>query len=177
MVEVVRIFWGLREDKMGNMPRGGTCMGRKVGPRKLKIINLLFSDRYLQHSRQWKINQENFFFVQSKKHFSVESRTGILDSPTVVSFTVVESSILVLDPSLSGWGTLCPPNIFEGVGVLDTIDTLPYQGLRYTLLLPTVAWVHFLNLKPLVCILISMGSTWDIDLKYWYKIPQGFEYR
>ncbi len=27
MVEVVRIFWGLKEDKMGNVPRGGTCMG------------------------------------------------------------------------------------------------------------------------------------------------------
>jgi hypothetical protein len=38
MVEVVRIFQGLREDKMGNVPWGGTCMGRGVGPGKLKII-------------------------------------------------------------------------------------------------------------------------------------------
>jgi hypothetical protein len=56
MVEVLRIFRGLREDKMGNVPRGGTCMGRGVGPGKLKIIALLFSDRYLQHSCPWKIN-------------------------------------------------------------------------------------------------------------------------
>jgi hypothetical protein len=52
----VRIFWGLREDKMINVPRGGTSMGRGVGPGKLKIIALLFSDRYLQHSHPWKIN-------------------------------------------------------------------------------------------------------------------------
>jgi hypothetical protein len=56
MVEVVRKFWGLIEDKMGNVPRGGTCIGTGVGPRKLKIIALLFSDRYLQRSRPWKIN-------------------------------------------------------------------------------------------------------------------------
>jgi hypothetical protein len=35
--------------------------------------------------------------------------------------------------------------------------------------------VHFLNLKPLVCILISMGSTWDIGTKYWYVLPKGVE--
>jgi hypothetical protein len=56
MVEVVRKFGGLREDKMGNAPRGSTCMGRGVGPGKLKIIALLFLDRYLQHSCPWKIN-------------------------------------------------------------------------------------------------------------------------
>ncbi len=56
MVEEVRIFQGLREDKMGNVPRGGTCMGRGVGPGKLEIIASLFSDRYLQHSCPWKIN-------------------------------------------------------------------------------------------------------------------------
>jgi hypothetical protein len=60
MLEVVRIFWGLREDKMGNVPRGGTCMGQGVGPGKLKIIAVLFLDRYLQHSCPWKISLENF---------------------------------------------------------------------------------------------------------------------
>jgi hypothetical protein len=38
MVEVVRVFRGSREDKMGNVPRGGTCMGKGVGPGKLKIV-------------------------------------------------------------------------------------------------------------------------------------------
>jgi hypothetical protein len=33
---VVRIFQGLRKDKMGNVPQGGTCMGREVGPGKQK---------------------------------------------------------------------------------------------------------------------------------------------
>ncbi len=33
-------------------------------------------------------------------------------------------------------------------------------------MVPTVASVHFLNLKALVCILISMGSPWDIATKY-----------
>ncbi len=47
MVEVVRMFRELREDKKGNVPLGGTCMGRGVGPGKLKIIAFLFSDRYL----------------------------------------------------------------------------------------------------------------------------------
>jgi hypothetical protein len=32
-----------------------------------------------------------------------------------------------------------------------------------------------LNLKPLACILISTGSTWDIATKYWYVLPQVFE--
>jgi hypothetical protein len=35
----------------------------------------------------------------------------------------------------------------------------PNRLFRYALLVPTVARVHFLNLKALVCILISMGST------------------
>ncbi len=52
--------------------------------------------------------------------------------------------------------------------------TCPYQWFRYALLVRTVARVHFLNLKALVCILISMGSTWDIGTKYRYVIPQGF---
>jgi hypothetical protein len=69
-------------------------LGRGVGPGKLKIIALLFSDRYLQRSRPWKINEEKFSFVQSKNHFYIESRTSILDSPTIVSFMVVESRIL-----------------------------------------------------------------------------------
>ncbi len=50
----------------------------------------------------------------------------------------------------------------------------PYRWFRYALLVPTVARVHFSNLKPLVCILISTGSTWDIGTKYRYVIPQGF---
>jgi hypothetical protein len=33
-----------------------------------------------------------------------------------------------------------------------------------------------LNLKPLICILISTVSTWDIGTNYWYEIPQDFEY-
>jgi hypothetical protein len=52
-----------------------------------------------------------------------------------------------------------------------------YQWFRYALLVPTVARVHFLNLKLLVCILISTGSTRDIGTKYRYVIPQGFESR
>ncbi len=51
----------------------------------------------------------------------------------------------------------------------------PYRWCRYALLVPTVARVQFLNLKPLVCILISTGSTWDIGTNYRYVIPQGFE--
>jgi hypothetical protein len=50
----------------------------------------------------------------------------------------------------------------------------PYRWFRYALLVPTVARVHFLNLKALVCILISTGSTWDIGTKKRYVIPQGF---
>ncbi len=51
---------------------------------------------------------------------------------------------------------------------------IPYQWFRYALLVPTVAWVHFSNLKALVCILISTGSTWHIGTKCRYVIPQGF---
>jgi hypothetical protein len=50
----------------------------------------------------------------------------------------------------------------------------PYRWFRYALLVPTVARVHFLNLKALVCILISTGSTWDIGTKCRYVLPQGF---
>jgi hypothetical protein len=53
-------------------------------------------------------------------------------------------------------------------------DMVPYRWFRYTLLVPTVAWVHFLHLKPLVCIPISTGPTWDIGTKNRYVIPQGF---
>jgi hypothetical protein len=35
---------------------------------------------------------------------------------------------------------------------------IPYPGFRYTLPGPTVKWVHFLYLKPLVCILYSTGA-------------------
>ena len=45
---------------------------------------------------------------------------------------------------------------------------IPYRWFRYTPLVLTVARVHFLNLKALVCILISTGSTWDIGTKYRY---------
>jgi hypothetical protein len=55
------------------------------------------------------------------------------------------------------------------------IGAFPYQWFRYTLLVPTVARVHILHLKPLVCIPISTGSTWDIGTKNrYYVIPQGF---
>jgi hypothetical protein len=50
---------------------------------------------------------------------------------------------------------------------------IPYGWFRYTLLVPTVARVHFLNPKALVCILVSTGSTWDIGTKCRYVIPQG----
>ncbi len=56
----------------------------------------------------------------------------------------------------------------------QTPKKIPYRWFRFELLVPTVARVHFLNLKSLVCILISTGSTWDIGTKYWYVIPQGF---
>ncbi len=53
-------------------------------------------------------------------------------------------------------------------------EKCPYRWFRYTLLVPTVARVHFLHLKPLVCIPISTGSTWDIVTKNRCVIPQGF---
>jgi hypothetical protein len=53
----------------------------------------------------------------------------------------------------------------------DLLGMPPYRWLRYALLVPIVARVHFLNLKSLVCILISMGSTWDIGTKFWYVLP------
>jgi hypothetical protein len=40
MVEVVGMFRGLKEDKMGNVPWGGSCTGKGVGPGKLKIAAL-----------------------------------------------------------------------------------------------------------------------------------------
>jgi hypothetical protein len=57
----------------------------------------------------------------------------------------------------------------------QTTKIIPYQWFRYALLVPTVARVHFLNLKPLVCILIALASTWEIGTTYRYVIPQGFE--
>jgi hypothetical protein len=65
--------------------------------------------------------------------------------------------------------TIFTSSIHHPVGIF------PYQWFRYALLVPTVARVHFLALKLLVCILISTGSTWDIGKKYRYVIPQGFE--
>jgi hypothetical protein len=59
----------------------------------------------------------------------------------------------------------------------QTSKIIPYHRFRYKLPVPTVAWVHILNLKTLVCILVSMVATWDIGTKYCYEIPQGFEYR
>ena len=55
----------------------------------------------------------------------------------------------------------------------QTSKIIPYRWFRYTLLVPTVARVHFLNPKALVCILVSTGSTWDIGTKCRYVIPQG----
>ncbi len=52
----------------------------------------------------------------------------------------------------------------------ETERMFPYRWFRYALLVPTVARVHFFEPKPLVCILISMGSTWDIGTKYRYVI-------
>jgi hypothetical protein len=55
--------------------------------------------------------------------------------------------------------------IKEGQIARDQNEACLYRWFRYALLVPTVARVHFLNLKPLVCILISTGSTWDIGTK------------
>jgi hypothetical protein len=63
LMEVVRIFWELRKNKMGNVTQSGTCMGRGAGPGKLKIVDLLFSDRYLQLSRPWKIKEVGKFWL------------------------------------------------------------------------------------------------------------------
>ncbi len=49
-------------------------------------------------------------------------------------------------------------------GVNQENDT-PYPGFRYTLPVPTVGWVHFLYLKPLVCIPFSTGAIWDVSTK------------
>jgi hypothetical protein len=51
----------------------------------------------------------------------------------------------------------------------QTLKIIPYRWFRYALLVPTLARVHFLNLKALVCILISAGSTWDIGTKSRYQ--------
>ncbi len=51
-------------------------------------------------------------------------------------------------------------NTLQGVVMTSFGGTCPYQWFRYTLLVPTVAWVHFWNIKPLVYILISTGSNW-----------------
>ncbi len=41
----------------------------------------------------------------------------------------------------------------------------PYPGFRYTLLVPMVRWLHFLYLKPLVCIPFSAGAISDVSTK------------
>ncbi len=65
-------------------------------------------------------------------------------------------------------------SVIEYKKCTQTSKRIPYRWFRYALLVPTVARVHFLNLKAFVCILISMGSTWDIGTKCRYVIPQGF---
>ncbi len=40
----------------------------------------------------------------------------------------------------------------------QTPEIIPYPGFRYTLLVPRVKWVHFLYLRPLVCIPFSTGA-------------------
>ncbi len=58
---------------------------------------------------------------------------------------------LLFDGTLGDWNL--PPVSFklkEGMK--------PYPGFRYTLPVPTVRWVHFLYLKPLVCIPFSTGA-------------------
>jgi hypothetical protein len=55
-------------------------------------------------------------------------------------------------------------------------DTIPYPGLRHTLPVPTVRWVHFLYLKLLVCIPFSTGAMMSV-LKKWYLHILGFRYR
>ncbi len=52
----------------------------------------------------------------------------------------------------------------------------PYPGFRYTLPVPTVRWVHFLYLKPLVCIPFSTGDRMSV-LIIWYLHILGFRYR
>jgi hypothetical protein len=70
--------------------------------------------------------------------------------------------------------TTCVCSMTEYKKCTQTSKIIPYRWFRYALLVPTVVSVHFLNLKALVCILISTGSTLDIGKKYRYVIPQGF---
>jgi hypothetical protein len=63
-------------------------------------------------------------------------------------------------------------------GVKEFKPTLiPYPGFRYTLLVPTVKWVHFLYLKPSVCILFLQELYRMSVLKIWYLHILGFRYR
>ncbi len=63
-------------------------------------------------------------------------------------------------------------SVIEYKKFTQILKIVPYRWFRYALLVPTVARVHLLNLKALVCILISTGSTWDIGTKYRYVIPR-----
>ncbi len=69
MVEVVRIFPGLREDKMRNVPQGGTCMGRRLGPEMLKIIALLFSDDTYSNPAHGKLTRKMLALSRAKNIF------------------------------------------------------------------------------------------------------------
>ena len=50
-------------------------------------------------------------------------------------------------------------SVIEYKKFTQILKIVPYRWFRYALLVPTVARVHFLHLKPLVCIPISTGST------------------
>jgi hypothetical protein len=53
----------------------------------------------------------------------------------------------------------------------------PHPEFRYTLPVPTVRWVHFLYLKPLVCIPFLQKLYRMSVLKIWYLHSLGFRYR
>jgi hypothetical protein len=76
--------------------------------------------------------------------------------------------------ALNSHVTTCVFSMIEYKKCTQTLKIIPDQWFRYALLVPTVTRVHFSNLKALVCILISTGSTWDIGTKYRYVMPQGF---
>ncbi len=58
---------------------------------------------------------------------------------------------LLFDDMLGDWNL--PPVSFELKEAMK-----PYPGLRYTLPVPTLKWVHFLYLKLLVCIPFYIGA-------------------
>jgi hypothetical protein len=76
--------------------------------------------------------------------------------------------------------TTCVVYVLGYTKCTQTLKIIPYPGFRfrYTLPVPTVKWVHFLYLKPLVCILFSMGAIYRMSvLKIWYLHNLGFRYR